>query len=172
MPHAQPQTKAFNMSPDGRRRRMETAQRLGAYSVQSPDSEDPRIAEAQKRLGLMLAEYRSGYPALDTRSARDMQQIVHDYREACKRKGVVLPKMRLVYFVKMSHICVWPQDLEHADMQKRIQIFVTHRRRHNLAIDVNDIAEGVRRAYPDYSPSRQLILPTTLFSNPQQEISQ
>lgn len=143
--------------------------RRQAY-VQTPDTEDPRINEAQKTLGLMLADYRERQPAINRSTGRDMQKMVDDWRNTCRRKGIELPKMRCVYFVRMNHVCVWPAEMEHAELQKRLHLFITHRQRHNRTVDADDMAQGVRRGYPDYSPSRHLILPPSV--NKQQETMQ
>lgn len=126
-----------------------------------PQPEDPRIAKAGEQLLLMIGEYRSMDPRLNRQTARDMEQTIRDFRDTCKRKGIDMPRMKLVYFVRMNHVCIWPQDLEQAELQKRMRLFVIHRQRHNKFVDAEDMAIGVRRAYPDYSPSRtNLILPS------------
>lgn len=165
MPHKTMKTGQERMMEDRIRRN-------AATSIQTSTAEDPRINEAQKRLGLMLADYRERNPALNRETGRDLQKMVTDFQYSCRRKGIELPKMRVVYFVRMNHICVWPAELEHAELQKRLHLFITHRQRHNRAVDADDMAMGVRRAYPDYSPSRSnLILPES-FKRNQQETAQ
>lgn len=173
MPHADPFTR-YSSQRTGQERQV-LHNKARAESMRAAETvgewEDPRMNAAQRQLGLMLADYRERNPVLNVQTARDMQDMVRDFRESAKRKGVVFPKLRLVYFVRMNHVCVWPQDMEHAELQKRVRMFVVHRQRHGRSVDAEDIAMGVRRAYPDYSPSRHsLILPPSL--NNQQEISQ
>lgn len=150
---------------DGRRRRE-------AASVQSSESEDPRINDAQKELGLRLADYRERNPAINRQTGREMQKLVDDFRNTCRRRGIELPKMRVVYFVRMNHICVWPAELDHKEIQKRLHLFLVHRQRHGRTVDAEDMAMGVRRAYPEYSPSRYLILPPSVTNPNQQETAQ
>lgn len=141
-------------------------------AIQTSAVEDPRIDEAQKTLGVMLADYRERNPAINRNTGRDMQKLVDDFRGTCLHKGIELPKLRLVYFVRMNHVCVWPAEMEHAELQKRLHLFIAHRQRHGRAVDADDMAMGVRRAYPDYSPSRHLILPPNAHKSNQQETMQ
>lgn len=156
----------YSAQSTGQERMMDDRIKRNATSIQTPQAEDPRINEAQKRLGLLLADYREKNPAINRTTGREMQGMVDDFRNTCRRKGIELPKMRVVYFVRMNHICVWPAELEHAELQKRLHLFITHRQRHGRAVDADDMAMGVRRAYPDYSPSRSnLILPQSFKRN-------
>lgn len=150
---------------DGRRRREQT-------SIQSSEAEDPCINAAQKELGLRLADYREKNPAINRTTGREMQQLVNDFRNTCRRKGIELPRMRVIYFVRMNHICVWPEELEHKELQKRLHLFIVHRQRHGRTVDADDMAMGVRRAYPDYSASRNIILPESATKPNQQETMQ
>lgn len=130
-------------------------------NLTAPTPEDPRLAKAQETLLFMLGEYRTKQPGLNRQTSRDMEHMIRDFRDTCKRKGIDMPKLKLVYFVRMNHICVWPQELDELELQKRIWMFCKHRERHNLPVYAEDIAIGVRRGYPDYSPSRtKIILPT------------
>lgn len=150
----------------GQERMMADRIKRNATSIQTSAAEDPRINDAQKRLGLILADYRERNPQINRTTGREMQGLVNDWRNVCRRKGIELPKMTLVYFVRMNHVCVWPAELEHAELQKRIHLFITHRQRHGRAVDADDMAMGIRRAYPDYSPSRSnLILPESFKRN-------
>lgn len=157
----------FTNQRSGKERQLLAAKhQRDATLISASAPEDPRIGEAQKRLGLMLADYRERNPGINRTTGREMQKMVDDFRNTCRRKGIELPKMRVVYFVAMNHICVWPQDLEHAELQKRVHMFIVHRQRHNRPVDANDLAMGIRRAYPDYSPSRSnLILPASFKPN-------
>lgn len=123
-------------------------------SIQSSDIEDPRMNEAQKELGFRLAKYRERDPRLTRRTVREMQTLTEDYRQTCKRKGIDFPKLTIVAFLHMNHICIWPAELSQEEIQKRLRLFIIHRQRHNLPVDAEDMAKGVRRGYPDYSPSR------------------
>lgn len=155
----------FSAQRTGDERKIQDARaKREAYTthISNSDAEDPRLNDAQKQLGLLLADYRERNPAINRETGRDMQKLVTDFQQTCRRKGIDLPKMRLVYFVRMNHICVWPWDLEHAELQKRLHLFIQHRQRHGRTVDADDMAMGVRRAYPDYSPSRNLILPPSV----------
>jgi len=156
----------------GDERRIADARRRREASIQTSEPEDPRIAEAQKELGLRLASYRGSNPVLNRETGREMQTLVNDFRNTCKRRGINLPKMTLVYFLRMNHICVWPAELEHLELQKRLHLFIVHRQRHGLPVDAEVMAMGVRRAYPDYSPSRTLILPKSVTETKNQETMQ
>ena len=162
----------YSKQHTGQERMMADRIKRNATSVQTSEAEDPRINEAQKRLGLMLADYRERNPALNRETGRDLQKMVTDFQYSCRRRGIELPKMRVVYFVRMNHICVWPAELEHKELQKRLHLFIAHRQRHGRAVDADDMAMGVRRAYPDYSPSRQLILPPSVTNPTKQETMQ
>lgn len=131
-------------------------------SIQQSDTGDERLNAAQKELGLRLASFRSNDPRLTRQTVKEMQGIIRDFRDTCKRKGVVFPKLTIVAFLKMNHICIWPEELPQEEIQKRMRMFIIHRQRHGLPIDADDMARGVRRAYPDYSPSRfNLVCPPT-----------
>lgn len=135
-------------------------------SVQTRETTDPKLDAAQKELAFRLAKYRQDDPTLTRRTHKEMETLVEDFRQTCIRKGIPFAKQVVVAFLKMNHICVWPAEIEQAELQKRMRMFIIHRQRHNLPIDAEDMAKGVRRAYPDYSPSRfNLVLPTSTQEN-------
>lgn len=123
-------------------------------SIETSETGDPRLNAAQKELGLRLAQYRNNDPRITRRTVNEMQGLINDFRSTCKRKGIEFPKLTIIAFLRMNHICVWPAELDQADIQKRLRLFIIHRQRHDLPIDAEDMAKGVRRGYPDYSPSR------------------
>lgn len=135
-------------------------------NVSSSETGDAKLNDAQKELGIRLMKFREDQPQLTRQTLRDMQNLVNDYRETCKRRGINFPKQRVVAFVAMDHVCVWPQEMDQAEIKKRLRMFIIHRQRHNRSIDADDLARGVRRAYPDYSPSRfTLVCPETTKTN-------
>lgn len=157
-------------SKTGAQRRIETAQRLKSDSLRTQQEEDPRLGEVQKQLGLMLAQYRARHPDINTDTFAAMEKLMKDFRTAVMHKGIKMPELRLVCFLKMNHVAVWPAQLESAELQKRLHTFIVHRRRHNLPVYADDMAQGVRRAYPDYSPSRHVILPPEFNLNTQETV--
>lgn len=134
-------------------------------SLQSSETGDPRLNDAQRELGFRLKKYRDRQPQLTRRSVKEMQTVADDFRGTCKQRGIDFPKLKIVAFVSMNHICVWPHELPHEEIQKRLRMFIVHRQRHNLPVDAEDLAKGVRRAYPDYSASRFTLCPETAKTN-------
>ena len=128
---------------------------------------DPRLNSAQKQLGIMLMKYRHDFPFITEGAVKDLQKMVDDFVQTCRRKGIDVEKQRVVAFTNMNHIAVWPQELPHEEIQKRLRMLVIQRTRHSLPIDAEDIAKGVRRAYPYYSPSRgpNILTPATIHGN-------
>lgn len=138
------------------------AKRPAAASIQTGEAQDPRLEAAQKELGFILARYYDQNPQLNRRSARQLQHMVDEFQTRMHQAGVDFPKMKCVYFPAMNHVAVWPEVMDHKELQMRLHRFMVHRQRHGLFIDAEDLAMGVRRAFPDYSPSRNLIIPPNI----------
>lgn len=131
------------------------------------DQIDPRLEAAQKQLGFLIMQRRGNEP-LNERLVKDLEKMVRDYRDHCKNRGMDFPRCVVVVFAKMDHISIWPAELDHAEIQKRLRMLVLAYQRRSRQIDPEDMAQAVRRAYPDYSPSTSsLINPAVLkFNNP------
>lgn len=87
---------------------------------------------------------------LDGQALYDIAVTVRDTTTEFRLKGIKLPEMTAIILERTGHIILARADAEHDDIQQRIR---------NIAIQwpwllAGEIAEAIRRAYPDYNPDK------------------
>lgn len=115
---------------------------------------DPRVRQAEQELGALLTGFM-GAPVTDSLVAI-VEEMLEEFRVTKLLGGVKMPRMRVVALPQAGFIQVWPAEMEHADIQLRLNMLVKSLMKEKRNYDPEELAKAVRRAYPDYSPSMSL----------------
>lgn len=113
--------------------------------------ESPGLKAAQEELGSLLTNFM-GAPVTES-LVRDIEDLIEEFRSHKLHQGVPMPKMRVVALPQAGFIQIWPTEMEHADIQTRLNMLIKSLKKQRRNYDPEEIAKAIKRAYPEYVPS-------------------
>lgn len=114
--------------------------------------EDPRLEQAQKQLAAVVRPYLNR--PMNARMVQDMQHDIAQFGVSQRLRGVRFPKLTVAAVYPAQFFSVWPAELEHEELQAKLGHMIKEMVAAGCAFETEDVAAAVRRAYPDYNPSR------------------
>jgi hypothetical protein len=118
---------------------------------------DPRLDAAQKRLGVLI-QHEVNEQRMTLRTIQKVQSLCNEFSVTCRLKGIDFPKLVVLPLPSLAHLVIWPAEATYLDVQIRVKQLVSSLRRIGKEIEVKELANAIRSAYPDYGPTMGLYI--------------